>query len=78
MFKISYCDFCVETEEDHYKDICKNFVKVVTENFPEYRSKLKIHLLLHLPESMMDFGPTSAFNTERFVEHNYYKSVIYM
>ena len=25
----------------------------------------KIHLILHLPDSMLRFGPASSFNTER-------------
>lgn len=29
--------------------------------------KVKIHLLLHLVDNMVDFGPTSAFNTERYM-----------
>ena len=26
--------------------------------------KVKVHMILHLPENVKDFGPTSAFNTE--------------
>ncbi|XP_064387491.1 uncharacterized protein LOC135335837 [Halichondria panicea] len=32
---------------------------------PEMLKKQKVHLLLHLPESMKEFGPPSSFNTER-------------
>ena len=30
-----------------------------------YTVTLKVHLFLHLTDDMMDFGPTSSFNTER-------------
>ena len=31
----------------------------------ELKRKVKIHLILHLTQSMTDFGPISALNTER-------------
>lgn len=65
VFKITYCDYCIESKEDEYRRICKNFVDAVKQNFPELIKKLKIHLFLHLTDNMMDFGPTSSFNTER-------------
>ena len=38
----------------------------ITEHLPEFKQKLKVHLMLHLVDDIIDFGPTSAFNTERF------------
>lgn len=35
--------------------------------YPAFLAKQKIHLLLHLPEVMMQFGPPSAYNTERYI-----------
>ena len=32
---------------------------------------MKIHLLLHLIDNMVDFGPTSSFNTERYIKSIY-------
>ena len=43
-----------------------DFVASVKEHSPDLLAKVKIHLLLHLSDSMSDFGPTSAFNTERY------------
>jgi hypothetical protein len=40
---------------------------MVMEHLPELAKKLKVHLMLHLTDDMLDFGPSSAFNTERFV-----------
>ena len=49
------------------------FVQAVKENALEHLKKLKVHLFLHLPQSMADFGPTSTFNTERCCYYyNYY------
>ena len=43
-----------------------DFVVSVKEHSPDLLAKVKIHLLLHLSDSMSDFVPTSAFNTERY------------
>ena len=43
-----------------------DFVASVKEHSPDLLAKVKIHLLLHLSDNMSDFGPTSAFNTERY------------
>ena len=50
----------------------------VKQNFPEVSKKLKIHLFLHLTDNMMDFGPTSSFNTERLVCRKKHKNFIIM
>ncbi len=65
VFKITYCDLSVESRESEYQRVCKEFVDAVKQHFPELSKKLKIHLFLHLTDNMMDFGPTSSFNTER-------------
>lgn len=51
-----------------YRETCKNFVDTVMEHLPELQQKLKVHLVLHLVDDMIDFGPTSAFNTERYLK----------
>lgn len=43
----------------------QQFVACVQRAAPEMLNKLKVHLLLHLPENMLDFGPTVNYNTER-------------
>ena len=45
--------------------VCTDFVQAVKDHFPDMLKKLKVHLILHLAQSMADFGPTSSFNTER-------------
>lgn len=65
VFQITYCNPCVESQEKNYQSVCKKCVDAVKKNFPDLSKKLKIHLFLHLSDSMIDFGPTSSFNTER-------------
>ena len=64
---ISYCRLY---QSDHYqecKDICQEFVDKVAEIHPEVMKKSKIHLLLHLADNLSEFGPTSGYNTERYM-----------
>ena len=65
VFKIAYCQLFKLGKEEEYQSICEAFVQSIKEHSPELQKKAKIHLLLHLTENMFDFGPTSAFNTER-------------
>lgn len=55
------------SDSEKNQRICLDFVKAINDYFPDIHKKVKIHLLLHLTQSMIDFGPTSAFNTERYV-----------
>ena len=66
MFRIAYCDYYAPSKAIEWKEICKCFVNNVGEHRPEMLKKQKVHLLLHLVECMEDFGPTSAFNSERY------------
>lgn len=65
VFKITYCQPFRYNSCREYQQVCENFVRAVKDNSPELLKKVKIHLILHLVESMSDFGPSSAFNTER-------------
>jgi len=65
VFKFVYCDTFLPEMVDVYKSQCLAFTHAVERNCPELRRKLKIHILLHLPDDMLQFGPASTFNTER-------------
>ena len=39
---------------------------MVLKHMPVLGKKLKIHLILHLSDNIIEFGPTSSFNTERY------------
>ena len=60
--KIAYCQPVFESSSDECKKVCEEFVQTVYEHFPEYE-KVKI---LHLMDNILDVGPISAFNTERY------------
>ena len=66
MFQIAYCDYFEKANASKCLDACKAFVKEIYTHYPEFGRKIKIHLLLHLVDSMLEFGPTSGFNTERY------------
>ena len=65
VFKIAYCGHFSSKDEVQYREVCKNFVRTVSIHSPEISKKIKVHFVLHLVDSMLKFGPTSAFNTER-------------
>ncbi len=67
VFKLAYCGKFEAERVVQCQRICVEFVQAVQITFPEMLQKPKIHLLLHLIDSMRDFGPASGFNTERFV-----------
>lgn len=67
VFRIAYCQKLMLSTLSERQRTCENFVKTALETFPELKQKVKIHLFLHLTQSMADFGPTSSFNTERYI-----------
>ncbi len=67
VFRMAYCDYYNPSKAVECKAICQSFVEAVSEHQPALLRKQKVHLMLHLVESMDQFGPTSAFNTERYV-----------
>jgi len=65
VFRVAYVlPFSVDKVEE-YRSVCQDFVDTVKDCQPELLQKVKIHLLLHLVDNMLDFGPCSSFNTER-------------
>ncbi len=65
VFRSAYCK-PFRKQDLEVKDVCSEFVTSVHMYKPELLRKPKFHLLLHLPEDMKDFGPTAAFNAERY------------
>ena len=47
--------------------MCQEFVDAVKHHMPHLLQRKKTHLLLHLVHCMNEFGPSSAFNAERYV-----------
>lgn len=50
-----------------YRQKVEEFVQCVRAVAPEMLHKVKVHLLLHLPDNLLDFGPAANYNTERYV-----------
>jgi hypothetical protein len=46
------------------------FLKEIIQNSAQWVNKAKFHILLHLPESILRFGPASLFSTEKFESYN--------
>lgn len=63
--RIVYCKTFSTADLPNYRHLCQSFVEAVKVGCPELLKKPKIHLILHLPDNMQDFGPPSAYNTER-------------
>ncbi|KAL5517735.1 hypothetical protein EMCRGX_G003341 [Ephydatia muelleri] len=70
VFRMVYCQSFKPENIASYNAICLDFVRAVDLHAPELKGKLKIHLILHLPENMLMFGPASTFNTERCESFN--------
>ena len=67
VFRIAYCDLYEPSKEEECTEICSKFVEAVYQHKSEMMKKQKVHLILHLVECMNRFGPTSSFNSERYV-----------
>lgn len=61
-----YCLPLVKEKLPEYRVVCQRFVDVCTSCMPEYSRRSKVHLLLHVIDDMVQFGPQDCFNTERY------------
>ena len=52
-------------DAQQWKDICCDFVQCAVSYMPAYAKRLKTHLILHLVDHIVKFGPTQGYNTER-------------
>ena len=64
VFRLLYCSPGYRYEID-IKLYCHEFVEAVKSHDSTLLNKQKFHLFLHLHDSIIDFGPQSAYNTER-------------
>ena len=65
VFQITYVTPFSPGDAENCRTICRDFIEAVKVAYPEMLKKPKVHLLLHLVDNMLDFGHTSAYNTER-------------
>lgn len=71
ILQVFHLVYCAPFSKDHnckyyYKDLCSQFVSVTSEYMPQFSKRLKNHLILHLVDDMVDFGPPDCYNTERY------------
>ena len=50
---------------DGVRRSCLEFAEAVQANCKELFSRPKLHMILHLPHCIEEFGRTAAFNAER-------------
>jgi hypothetical protein len=60
VFRLAYCVSFSPNEEEQWRTVCNDFVKATSEYMPAYSKRLKTHLILHLVDSIIDFGPTQC------------------
>lgn len=70
VFRIAYCGLFHPVDADCYQQTCQDFVDAVKHSMPELLHKQKVHYFLHLVQSMIDYGPSSAFSAERCESFN--------
>ena len=68
VFQIAYCDIFKASSADSCRNVCQAFVDSAKRHMPTLLDKQKTHLLLHLVDCMVQFGPSSAFSAERYIE----------
>ena len=66
VFRTAYCIPFHKDGKENVLKTCSDFVAAVKWFNPAFLQKPKIHLLLHLAEDMVCFGPTAAFSAERY------------
>lgn len=54
------------SEHPWYRSVVEDFVECVRDSAPDMMQKVKVHLLLHLPDNLIDVGPPANYNTERY------------
>uniref|UniRef100_A0A1X7UZ35 Uncharacterized protein n=1 Tax=Amphimedon queenslandica TaxID=400682 RepID=A0A1X7UZ35_AMPQE len=70
VFRLCYCISFSASDTAYWKNVCSEFVRVSVDYMPSYAKRLKTHLVLHLVDNILDFGPTQCYNTERYESYN--------
>ena len=65
IFRIAY-SHPVPSMKDEYQKLCQDFVIASSQCMPSYSKRSKVHLLLHLTDHLLEFGPATCFSTERY------------
>ena len=70
VFRLCYCVPFSVKDITHWKTVCNEFLETTAKYMPEFSKSLKTHLVLHLVDSIINFGPTQCYNTERYANES--------
>ena len=76
VFRTAYCIPFRPEDYSNCTDTVQELVEAAKAVSPLLLNKVKFHLLLHLPESLRQFGPTSAYNTVRYISFCYCDNIL--
>ena len=65
-FALAYGSQVDMEDNENVTLLIQQMIECLSEVHPELLQKQKFHLLLHLQDEMLDFGPPAGFNTERY------------
>ena len=54
-------------DSDNITNLVEQMIECMSEVHPEMLQKQKFHMLLHLPDDMLNYGPPLGFCTERYI-----------
>ena len=66
-FRIAYCVRFFPEEADIHCHTCTKLLNSVLQSMPDLGKELKFHLVVHLIDNILAFGPSSSFSTERYI-----------
>ena len=65
VFQVAYCLPVYPDNLSEARSVIQHFVDTRTVCMQEYSKRSKVHLLLHLIDDIVQFGPTCCYSTER-------------
>ena len=60
----------MDTYISEMRNLIDIFLNQIIEDSAQWVNKAKFHMLIHLPESILQFGPAILFATEKFEIYN--------
>jgi hypothetical protein len=66
MFAMAYGSEVDIEDMDNITNLMEQTIECISEVHPEFMQKQKFHMLLHLKDDMLNYGPPIGFCTERY------------
>ena len=67
MFAMAYGSEVDNEDMDNIGNLAEQMIECISEVHPEFMQKPEFHMLLHLKEDMVNYGPPIGFCTERYL-----------